>query len=389
MYEGKTVFSQVLNFMPKRDFRRAVNRYDGNKHLRTFKCWDQFLCMAFAQFTYRQSLRDAVVCLRAMGDRLYHIGIRGRVSRNTLSRANNKRDWRIYQDFAQVLIKRARKMYADEELGMALDNTVYALDSSMINMCMSLFPWAKYSDTQHMIKLHTLLDLRGSIPSFIAITSGKVHDMPMLDNVPVEPGAFYIMDRGYLDFGRLYTFHQAKAFFVIRAKENTLLQRVYSYPIDKLTNVCSDQTVKLTGPQTKKHYPEHLRRVRFYDEENQVYLIFLTNNFELPALTIAQLYRSRWQIELFFKWIKQHLRIKTFFGTSENAVKTQIWIAVAAYVTVAIMKKQLKLELSLYTILQILSVTIFEKTPILSVFQDPCYSFHTESKNNQLNLFTI
>lgn len=324
-----------------------------------------------------------------MGSRLYHVGIRGQVSLNTLSRANSRRDWRIYEELAQLLIKRARILYANEDFGIALDNAAYALDSSMIDLCMSLFPWAKYSDTQHAIKLHTLLDLRSNIPTFIAITEGKIHDMPMLDAVPVEPGAFYIMDRGYLDFGRLYVFHQAKAFFVIRAKENTLLQRVYSHPVDKSTNVCSDQTVKLTGIQTQKRYPEQLRRVSFYDQENQQYLVFLTNNFSLPALTIAELYRARWKIELFFKWIKQHLRIKSFFGTSENAVKTQIWIAISTYVLVAIMKKELKLELSLYTILQILSVTIFEKTHILSVFQEPSYTFEQECLNNQLDLFGI
>lgn len=385
----RIIFSQVLDFFPKRQFRRIVDEYSGNKGVKTFTCWDQYLCMSFAQLTYRESLRDTVTCLRAFGPRLYHAGISGRVSLNTLSHANNKRDWRIYEKLGQTLIKRARKLYADEDFGIALKNTVYALDSSMINLCMSLFPWAKYSNTQHAIKLHTLLDLRGNIPTFIAITSGKVHDMPMLDKIPIEPGAFYVMDRGYLAYERLYRLHQAGAFFVTRAKENTLVQRVYSHPVDKSTCVCSDQAVKLTGPQAKKHYPEQLRRVRYYDKENRQYFIFLTNDFALSAVTIAELYRARWKIEIFFKWIKQHLRIKSFFGTSENAVKTQIWIAISTYVLVAIMKKELKLENSLYNILQILSLTVFEKTPILAVFQDPRYSFQAGQLNNQLDLFAI
>jgi len=365
MDTGKPIFAQIMDFLPTYEFHQCVRRYHGHYKIKSFSCWDQFLCMAFAQLTYRESLRDIEACLRSAQRKLYHMGIRSRVSRNTLAHANQVRDWRIYGDFAQILIGRARRLYANDSFGVELNQTAYALDSTLIDLCLSLFPWAKFRKHKGAIKLHTLLDLRGSIPSLVIITHGKIHDVTILDQLIFEPGAFYIVDRGYLDFARLYVIHQSLAFFVTRAKSNFSFKRLYSRPVDKSTGVQCDQIILLEGFYAKKDYPEKLRRIRYFDPTQNKHLVFLTNNFTLPALTIAQLYQCRWQIELFFKWIKQHLRIKAFYGTSDNAVKTQIWIAITVYVLVAIVKKQLKLDQSLYTILQILSVTLFEKTPIL------------------------
>ncbi len=387
MNQGKTIFSQILDFLSKHKFRQCVDRYNGNYRVRSFTCFDQFLCMAFAQLTYRESLRDIECCLRAMREKLYHMGIRGKISRSTLAYANENRDWRIYCDFAQILIHEARQLYANEDFGLELDETVYALDSSTIDLCLSVFPWARFRKTKSAIKLHTLLDLRGNIPSFVAITDGKVHDVNILDVLMPEPGAIYVMDKAYLDFERLYTLHQCSAFFVTRAKINTALKRMYSKPVDKSTGIRCDQIVVLTGFYAKKHYPEKLRRVKFIDPDNGKRLVFLTNQFLFPAETIAALYKCRWQVELFFKWIKQHLRIKAFYGTSENAVKTQIWIAISVYVLVAIIKKKLKTDLSLYTILQIFSITLFEKMPILQAFTDDAYKNKITSGHIQLNLF--
>lgn len=388
MYSGRLVFSQLMDFLPMHQFRRCVNRYRGNYHMKTFSCLDQFLSMAFAQLSYRESLRDIESCLRAMQHKLYHGGLRSRVSRSTLAEANEKRDWRIYADFAQVLISIARDLYADEEFGVELDETVYALDASTIDLCLSLFPWARFRKTKGAVKLHTLLDLRGNIPSFISITEGKLHDVNILDELIPEPGSFYVMDRGYLDFKRLYVLDQCMAYFIIRSKTNTKMRRLYSHGIDKTTGLRCDQTVVLTGVFTKTHYPDKLRRVKFFDEEKRRSFSFLSNNFIVPPLVIAELYRCRWQVELFFKWIKQHLRIKAFYGTSENAVKTQIWIAVSVYVLVAIVKKQLRLsEVSLYTILQILSITLFEKAPLLQVLTAPRYNTIVEPYGKQLKLF--
>ena len=389
MNSGKTVFSQVMDFLPLREFHKCVTRYRGHHKVRKFSCLDQFLCMAFAQLTYRESLRDIEACLRAMQSKLYHMGIRTRVSRSTLGDANEKRDWRIYANFAQTLIAIAKPLYADEDFGVELDATVYALDSTTIDLCLSLFPWARFRQRKGAVKLHTLLNLRGNIPEFIHISDGKMHDVNILDILVSEPGAFYIMDRGYLDFSRLYVIHQALAFFVTRAKRGLQLRRRYSRSIDKSAGLRFDQTIILTGVYTPKGYPEPLRRIGYYDAESCKGMVFLTNNFELPALAIAQLYKARWQVELFFKWIKQHLRIKAFYGTSENAVKTQIWIAISVYVLVAIIKKRLRLEQSLYTILQILSVTLFEKTPILQAFSQGHYKTDTEPPLNQLNLFDL
>jgi len=369
-------------------FRHCVNKYQGNYRIRSFSCLDQFLCMAFAQLAYRESLRDIESCLRAMQSKLYHIGIRGPVSKSTLAHANENRDWRIYADFAQVLISIARQLYADDDFGVELDETVYALDASTIDLCLSLFPWARFRKTKGAIKLHTLLALRGNIPSFIPITDGKVHDVKVLDELFLEPGSVYIMDRGYLDFQRLYLLHQCMAFFIIRSKRNTKFRRLYSHKIDKSTGLRCDQTIVLTGTKTKKQYPEKIRRVKFFDEQKDRYFSFLSNNFILPAQVIAELYRCRWQVELFFKWIKQHLRIKAFYGTSENAVKTQIWIAVSVYVLVAIVKKQLRLDdLSLYKILQILSVTLFEKASLFQLLNDSKYTNIIQPLDNQLKLF--
>lgn len=368
MNSGKTVFSQVMDFLPMHEFRKCVQLYRGNYKVKSSSCFDQFLCVAFAQLTYRESLRDIEACLRAMQNKLYHMGIRGNVSRNTLPNANENRDWRIYADFAQTLIAIAKPLYADEDLAVELDATVYALDATTIDLCLSLFPWARFRRHKGAIKLHTLLNLRGNIPEFIHISDGKMHDVNILDILVSEPGAFYIMDLGYLDFSRLYAIHQALAFFVTRAKRGLQFRRRYSHHVDKDSDLRFDQTIILTGVHTAKSYPQPLRRIGYYDAKNHKSLIFLANNFKLPALTIAKLYKARWQVELFFKWIKQHLRIKSFYGTSENAVKTQIWIAVSVYVLVAIIKKRLRLNHSLYTILQILSVTLFEKTPILQAF---------------------
>ncbi len=356
MENSRTLFSQLTDFLPQPEFRRCVERYRGNHKVQSFTCWDQLLCMAFAQLTYRESLRDIQTCLRVSERKLYRMGIRGKVSRNTLANANKVRDWRIYADFAQSLIAEARALYVGDGFAVELDNTAYALDASTIDLCMSLFPWAKFRKTKSAVKLHTLLDLRGNIPTLVIITDGKVHDVNILDRLVVEPGAVYIMDRGYLDFARLFVMNRSLAFFVTRAKKRFDFRRVYSSTVDKSTGVQCDQTVLLNGYKSSKDYPEKLRRIRYFDEESQKRLVFLTNNFDLPALTIAELYRSRWQVELFFKWIKQHLRIKKFYGTSENAVKTQIWIAISVYVLVAIVKKRLGIEASLYTILQILSV---------------------------------
>jgi hypothetical protein len=389
MNTGSMVFSQLMSLLPIHDFQKCVQRYRGNYKVQDFSCFDQFLCMAFAQLTYRESLRDIESCLRAVKSKLYHMGIRGNIARSTLADANENRDWRIYADFAQVLIHTARGLYLHDGFGLELDQTVYALDSTTIDLCLALFPWARFRHRKGAIKLHTLLDVRGSIPSFIKITDGKVHDVNILDDLVAEPGSFYVMDRGYLDFTRFYHLAQGLAFFVTRAKSNLQFRRLYSYPVDRSTGLRSDQTILLSGPLTSQQYPEKLRRVRYFDIEKKKRLTFLTNNFVLPALTIAQLYKSRWQVELFFKWIKQHLRIKAFYGTSQNAVKTQIWIAISVYVLVAILKKQLNLEISLYTILQILSVTAFEKAPILEVLMD----FNSETQmldsTNQLRLFDL
>jgi len=387
MNHGKTVFTQVMDFLPKKKFRLCVDRYKGNYRVRSFTCFDQFLCMAFAQLTYRESLRDIECCLRAFQQKLYHMGIRGKIAKSTLANANEKRDWRIYSDFAQILIHEARQLYVDDDFGLQLQETVYALDATIIDLCLSVFPWALFRKTKGAIKLHTLLDLRGNIPSFIAITHGKVHEVNILDQFIPEAGAIYIMDRGYLDFGRLYALHQCSAFFIVRTKANTRLRRLYSMPVNKSSGVRCDQIVVPTVFYTHKDYPEKLRRVKFFDADKGKRLTFITNQFTLPALTIADLYRCRWQVELFFKWIKQHLRIKAFYGISENAVKTQIWIAISVYVLVAIMKKRLKIDLSLYTILQILSVTLFEKIPISQAFAPVSYKNQITSAHIQLNLF--
>ena len=373
MNQGNTIFAQVLDFLPKRQFRRCVARYQGNHRIRSFTCSDQFLCMAFAQLTYRDSLRDIECCLRAMNDKLYHMGIRSKISGSTLADANEKRDWRIYRDFAQILIRHARKLYADEDFGLQLDETVYALDATIIDLCLSVFPWAKFRKSKGAVKLHTLLDLRGAIPTVVSITDGKVHELNILDRLVGEIGAIYIMDRGYLDFERLFVLNQTPAFFVIRSKVNTKLRRLYSLPVDKSCGLRCDQIVIPTGFYAQKAYPAKLRRIKYFDDQQKKNLVFLTNHFTLPALTVAELYRCRWQIELFFKWIKQHLRIKAFYGTSENAVKTQIWIAISVYVLVAIIKKRLRIESSLYTVLQIFSFTLFEKKPIILVLTDTDY----------------
>jgi hypothetical protein len=384
---GKTIFTQIMEFLPEYEFNKCVKRYNGNYKIKSFTCRNQFYTMAFAQLTYRESLRDIETCLRAFRSKLYHFGIRGTVSRNTLANANKQRDWRIYADFALVLIHIARELYKNEDFGVQLKDMVYALDSTTIDLCLNLFPWAKFRKHKAAIKMHTLLDLRGNIPTVIWITTGKVHDVNMLDLLVIEPGAYYIIDRGYLDFSRLYKIHKSQAFFITRTKRNTKLRRLYSHTVEKSSGVLSDQTVVLTGFYSSEDYPDKLRRIRYYDKETKKHLTFLTNNFTLPAITISNLFRCRWQIELFFKWIKQHLRIKSFYGTSENAVKTQIWIAVSIYVLIAIIKKKLIIELSLYTILQILSVTLFEKSPILQVLSDNKYIFDKEQNCNQLNLF--
>jgi len=387
MYSGPLVFSQVMDYLPMKAFRRCVDRYQGNFAIKHFTCLDQFRAMAFAQMTYRESLRDIEACLRSQANKLYHMGIRAKVSRSTLAEANEKRDWRIYADLAHSLIPVARKLYQDEDFGVELEQTVYAMDATTIDLCLSMFPWAQFRRTKGAIKLHTLLDLRGNIPTFIHISDGKEHEVNILDDLIVETGAFYVMDRGYLDFFRLYRLTKACAFFVIRAKKNLACQRVYSNPVDRSTGLICDQTVVLTGPNSSLYYPDKLRRIKLRDADSDKVLVFLTNNFDLPPATIAQLYRSRWQIELFFKWIKQNLRIKAFYGTSENAVKAQIWIAVTVYLMIAILKKQLKIEASLYTILQILSVTAFERTPIKQLLTDLGYNNEPIDISNQLDLF--
>jgi len=387
MYTGSLVFSQVMEHLPMHTFRRCVQRYRGNHKIKTFSCLDQFRCMAFAQLTYRESLRDIEACLRAQQNKLYHMGIRGGISRNTIANANKVRDWRIYADFAQSLIQIVRKLYVDEDMGVELDSTVYALDATTIDLCLSVFPWANFRATKAAVKLHTLLDLRGSIPTFIHISDGKMHDVNVLDLLLPEAGAFYVMDRGYVDFRRLYELNLGSAFFVTRAKSNLQCRRLYSRPVNKELGLKYDQTVRLTGVNSAKNYPANLRRIKYYDARTDKTLTFLTNNFLLPAMTIAELYRCRWQVELFFKWIKQHLRIKSFFGTSENAVKSQIWIAVATYVQVAIIKKRLNLRASLYTILKILSVTIFENMPLYQVLSGNELSCSETDLPNQLILF--
>ena len=389
MNTGKTIFSQVMEFLPIYEFRKCVQRYQGDYKVQSFSCMDQFLCMAFAQLTCRESLRDIESCLRFMQPKLYHMGIRGQVSRNTLANANNQRDWRIYADFAQVLIHQARGLYLEDPFGVELENTVYALDSTTIDLCLSLFPWAHFRKNKGAIKLHTLLDLRGPIPSFIDITDGKFADVKILDILIPEAGSFYIIDRGYLDFARLYAMHQARATFITRAKSNTQCRRLYSRPVDKTTGLRCDQTILLTGAQSAKDYPEQLRLVKFFDSETNKRFAFLTNNFEIDALTVAQLYKCRWKVELFFRWIKQHLRIKAFLGTSQNAVKSQVWIAISIYVLVAIIKKRLNLKPSLYIILQILSVTIFEKTPILQALTKTDINKQNTQNANQLTMFNL
>jgi len=387
MPTGKLVFAQLMDFLPLHTSRRCVARYPSSYPTKTFSHLDQFMCMAFAQLTFRESLRDIEVCLRAHEPKLYHLGIRGHVARSTLADANEKRDWRIYRDFANALIATARKLYAEESFGVDLQNTVYALDTTTIDLSLSVFPWAHFRTSKAAVKMHTQIDLRGNIPSFIHVSDGKMHEVNVLDLMTPESGSFTIMDRGFLDFSRLYRLTQAGAFFVIRPKSNTAFQRVYSRSVDKATGLRSDQTVRLAGVMSVDDYPQYLRYVSFYDEESDKRLGFFTNNFELPALTIAQLYKCRWQVELFFKWIKQHLRIKAFFGTNENAVKTQIWIAISVYVLVAIVKKRLGIQASLYTILQILSLTLFEKIPLDQLFNDAVLQNQDQPDSNQMNLF--
>jgi transposase len=387
MYEGKLIFSQLMDFVPWRRFQTCVKRYRGDYKVKTYPCSEQFRVMAFAQLTYRHSLREIETCLRAVKTKLYHMGIRSTICHSNLAHANNQRDWRIYADFAQVLIQRAKQLYLHEDLGLDLDATVYALDASTIDLCLSMFPWAKFRKAKGAVKLHTLMNLQGSIPEFILISDGKLHDVNVLDYLLPVPGAYYVMDRGYLDFQRLYAMHQAKAYFVTRAKRNFTFKRRYSHEVDKSTGVQCDQTIVLKTFYSFQGYPEPLRRIRYYDENLDKRLVFLTNNFDLPATTIAALYKSRWQIELFFKWIKQHLRIKSFYGTSQNAVKSQIWIAVSTYLLVAIVKKELRVDLPLYTILQILSLIQFEKTPLLQALSTSDYTIQEPDCHNQLLLF--
>lgn len=383
------MFSQLLEFLPHQEFQKCVARYGGGRYLKNLSCWDQYLAMAFAQLTYRESLRDIEACLRSVRGKLYHMGFRGKVARSTLADANESRDWRIYADFAQILIALARPLYANDPIGIDLDQSLYALDSTTIDLCLSLFPWARFRKYKAAVKMHTLLDLHGNIPTFIRITDGKVHDVKILDELMPEAGAFYVMDRGYVDFERLFVFTLSSAFFVVRSKSNVLLQRRYSHKVDKSTGVRSDHTVILTSFGSASVYPDALRRISYRDGETQKRFKFLTNNFMLPAHTITQIYKSRWAVELFFKWIKQHLRIKAFYGTSENAVKTQIWIAVSAYVLVAIARKRLELDATLYQILQVLSVTLFEKTPILQALQTFDLKANLLEDANQLILFNL
>jgi len=386
---GKAVFAQLMDLVPAHEFRRCVERYSGNYKTSSFSCWDQFLCMAFAQLTYRESLRDIETCLRAVGARRYHLGIRGQVSRSTLADANEKRDWRIYADLAQGLMRSARQLYADESFGVELEQTVYALDCTTIDLCLSLFPWARYRSKNAAVKMHTLLDLHGNIPAFISVAPAKIHEIHMLDQLLVEPGSIYLVDRAYLDFQRLYALKQALAFFIIRARKDFCFQRVSSLAVDKSTGLRCDQIIRLKSFYTAKYYPEPLRRIRYHDAETDKNLVFLTNHFLLPSLTIAQLYKCRWQVELFFKWIKQHLRIKRFYGVSPNAVKTQIWIAVSVYVLLAMVRKRLGLELNLYPISQILSLTLFEKVPILQALSHSRSLDQISVSCNQLDLFNL
>jgi hypothetical protein len=389
MNTGKTLFAQLMDFLPWTTFARLVDQHGGDRYAKSFACTEQFRVMAFAQLTYRESLRDIEVCLSAQAAKLYHMGFRHEIKRSTLADANETRDWRIHAEFAQCLIAQARKLYIDDSFGIELENTAYALDSTTIDLCLSLFPWALFRTTKSAVKMHTLLDLRGNIPTFIHISDGKMGDVKVLDILVLEPGAFYIMDRGYLDFERLYAMHQALAFFVTRAKSNARFRRIYSEPVDRSTGIICDQTIALTGTISRKDYPAYLRRIRFKDPETGKTLVFLTNNFAVTAATICALYKARWQVELFFKWIKQHLRIKKFYGNSENAVKSQIWIAVSVYVLVAIVKKRLNLDASLYTLLQILSVTLFEKMPLQQAFPGSDYGNTEGNPRNQLNLFDL
>ena len=389
MYEGKLVFSQIMDFVPRYEFDKLVKKYDGNYKVRKYTCWQHYLSMSFAQLTYRESLRDLVTCLNAIQTKQYHLGFRTKPVRSTISDANEKRDWRIYAEYGQILIHQARDLYKDSPNVVNLEETVYALDSSTIDLCMTLFPWARFRKRKSAIKLHTLLDLRGNIPSFIEITDGKVHDVNILDILPLEAGSFYVIDRGYLDFSRLHKIKLEAAWFLVRAKTNTKTRRLYSKSVDKSCGLKYDQTVRLTGFYTKKEYPGNLRQIKYFDQTTQKTFIFLTNNFELPAFTITKLYKSRWQIELFFKWIKQHLRIKSFFGTSENAVKSQVWIAISTYVLVAIIKKRLKLQHSLYTILQILSISILDNSSINQLLTRIDYKQSEDRNFKQLNLFDL
>lgn len=389
MHTGRILFAQLLDLAPRHEFNRCVRRYRGNHRLRTFSCWDQFVCMAFAQLTGRESLRDIETCLRALQPKLYHAGIRGHVARSTMADANETRDWRIYADFAQILIGTARTLYARDHFAVQLTQSAYAFDSTTVDLCLALFPWARFRRHKGAVKLHTLIDLRGSIPCFVHVTHGKIHDVTALDHLLLEPGSFYIMDRGYIDFARLYRFTEALSFFVVRAKKNLDYQRRACRPVDRATGLRADQTIVLCGPKTSHQYPVPLRRISYFDADTQNRFVFLANNFDLPALAIARLYKCRWQVELFFKWIKQHLHIKAFYGTSENAVKTQVWIAIATYVLVAIVKKRLGIDRSLNEILQILSITIFENVPILQAFSlDESQNKYNDMRN-QLELFNF
>ena len=389
MNQGQTIFSQIMSYIPKYSFDSCVKKYRGNYKVQSFTCWEQFLAMSFAQLTYRESLRDIETCLRAMQNKLYHIGIRSKISRSTLAAANQNRDWRIYADFAYILIDQAKELYRDDKFFKELDETVYALDSTTIDLCLSLFPWAKFRKTKSAIKIHTLLDLQNNIPSFISITDGSVHDVNILDDLITEIGAFYVLDKGYIDFERLYNLNNNSAYFVTRAKSNFQFKRIYSHQVDKSLGLICDQSILLKGFYPSKDYPEKLRRIKYFDFQNNRRLLFLTNNFHLPAITIANLFKQRWQIELFFKWIKQNLKIKSFYGNTPNAVKTQVCIAISVYVLLAIIKKKLKIEHSLYTFLQLISISIFEKTPVISMFPDSNYINEIDYNCNQLSLFNL
>ena len=389
MNQGQTIFSQIMSYVPKYSFDSCVKKYRGNYKVQSFTCWEQFLAMTFAQLTYRESLRDIEACLRAMQNKLYHIGIRSKISRSTLADANQNRDWRIYADFAYILIDKAKELYRDDKFFKELDETIYALDSTTIDLCLSLFPWAKFRKTKGAIKIHTLLNLQNNIPSFISITDGSVHDVNILDNLITEIGAFYIVDKGYIDFERLYNLNINRAYFVTRAKSNFQFKRIYSHQVDKSLGLICDQSIFLKGFYSSKDYPGKLRRIKYFDSQNNRRLVFLTNNFRLPAMTVANLFKQRWQIELFFKWIKQNLKIKSFYGNTPNAVKTQICIAISVYVLLAIIKKKLKIEHSLYTFLQLISISVFEKTPIISMFSDSNYISEINHYDNQLSLFNL